>query len=80
MQMALTDQDKLKQVALLLADVVDLLAPLIGATQPHLGQFGGVIHRPTPLELEASLHTRANELRQLYSTDTNHPDSMGRAI
>jgi hypothetical protein len=47
--MALTDQDKLKQVSLLLADVDDLLAPLIGATQPHLGQFGGVIYRPTPL-------------------------------
>lgn len=56
----------LKQVALLLVDVVEQLAPLIRATQPHPSPLGSEIHHPTPNEIAASLIASADALRAIY--------------
>lgn len=64
--MVLTDQDKLRQIALLLAQTIDAVVPLIQATQPQRSPLGSEIHRPDPNEVAASLLASANALREAF--------------
>ena len=62
-----TNDEILRSVSLLLAAVVDALAPLIQATQPQRSPLGSTIYLPEPKEVAASLSASANALRALYS-------------
>ena len=64
-----TSDEIFKQIAIVLADLIEAVAPLIEATQPHLGQFGGEIPRPAPVETAKELRSSAAALRLLYPKD-----------
>jgi len=62
-----TDYDALRLAALLLADAIDALAPLIQATQPQRSPLGSEIYPPEPKDVAASLSASANAIRAMYS-------------
>jgi len=64
----LTDESRneiLIATALLTAKTAESVAALIEATQPKLGQFGGSLERPTPVEIGGLLRLDADALRRL---------------
>jgi hypothetical protein len=66
-----TNEEILRRVSLLLADVVDALAPLVEATQPQRSPLGSTIYPPEPKDVAKSLSESANALRAMYSTSTD---------
>jgi len=62
----MTDTEEiLKQMAALVAETAEQLAPLVEATQPHLGPMGGLNALPTATMRATELRSKANALRQL---------------
>jgi len=73
-----TRDNILIQTALLAAKTAETVAGLIEATQPKLGQFGGTIERPTPIETGGLLRLDADALRRLLPEDAD--PLIGRSL
>ena len=58
-------EEVIKQMAALVAETAEQLAPLVQATEPHVGPMGGVVQVPSATRRATELRSKANALRQL---------------
>lgn len=59
----------LKQIAELVIQTAEAVAPLLAATEQHAGPMGGEYAVPTPKERATQLQSKANALRQVCGID-----------
>jgi hypothetical protein len=67
------NEDMLKQIARLAIDTAKAVAPLVEATQPHLGPLSTPIPQPTPKQTAAALLLKANALALSLGIDQSIP-------
>lgn len=58
-------EEIIKQMAALLVETAEQLAPLVQATEQHIGPMGGRIYLPTATMRAIQLQSKAAALRQL---------------
>lgn len=62
----MTDMEEvIRQMAELVTEMADQLAPLVQATEQHIGPMGGMIYLPTATTRATALQSKATALRQL---------------